>query len=397
MRGHTRLIVHVLALAVLAAGCADDLPKATEIARMRVLGAELSVVDDELRTTPMPGESVRLSLSTQFPSLAADRGAIHSLLVTCTAPDRFTGGIPICQELIDVVSAPGASVDDIELPAGFDTRIECPGLLGDNFASPVFPPSPLSAHCKTGEPVFEVAIPEGYTADEVLFFGVVCERGTAVLDPALPDLFGCTDDSAEPISLHGLIKVQYEPEDRNENPDITALRLVREKDGVWLPVDPGVLAPESEMCGPLLGKELDPRLPSIIGALPIQIIYYANARELDADGVPEQLEFSVYATAGDLERRFTLFRPEDEGRRILDADGNPIIDADGDEVRELHDQLRWKSPPIKELTFTPGNPDAGIPDKGSDGLLVRFFVTVRDGRGGFAQADYALCAVNREP
>jgi hypothetical protein len=376
-----RSLIVLAASAGMLVGCADDLPKATEVARMRILGAQLSVVGDATRTTPAPGVSVRVAVSTRCPSREADRAAVRSLLVTCTAPDRFTGGIPICQELIDVASAPGASAGDIELPAGFDTRVECEDF---EFASPIFPPSPLSANCKAGEPVFDVAIPQGYTADEVLFFGVVCERGAAVLDPALPDLFGCTDDSAEPIPLHGLIKVQYGPEDQNQNPDVTALRLIREITGVWEPVDPALLTTETEQgCRQVVrGDPDDPALPWVIGGLTLNLTYQAAARER-IDGEPEELELSVFATDGDLERRFTLFRPEDKGRRILDPDGDPIRDSDGSELRELHDTVHWDSPKVADLP--------------EQGLLVRFFVTVRDGRGGYGQADYALCALKQQP
>lgn len=390
-----RVGVLLSALALVASGCADDLPKATKIARMRLLGAELSVTTDPTRTTPMPGEAVRMTLSTQFPSLAADREAVHTLLITCTAPDRYTGGIPICQELIDVATAPGASVGDIELPPGFDQRFECGEI---SFATPLFPPSPLSAHCKVGEPVFELGIPKGYTADELLFVGIVCERGAAVLDPALPELFGCDDPTAEPIALHGLLRVQHERADENHNPDMSALRLVREITGLWEPIDPSVLVPDNEMCAPLVrGAEDDPKLPWVIGSMDFGLRYTASAREL-VDGKPEKLEVTVYATEGEIERRFTLFAPDDVGRELLDADGNPLLDEDGNALRELHDALRWTSPELSELSFKPADPDAGMPeDEGSDGKLVRVFVTVRDGRGGFGQSDYALCAVNQAP
>ena len=372
-------IVVVLSVGALTA-CADDLPKATEIARMRILGAQLSVEGDETRTTPKPRETVHMSLSTQFPSLAADRAAVRSLIITCTAPDRFTGGIPICQELIDVASAPGASAGDIELPEGFDQRLECADL---SFASPVFPPSPLSAHCKMGEPVFDIAIPEGYTADEVMFAGIVCEHGKAVLDPELPGLFGCEDDDAEPIPLHGLIRVQHGGEDENHNPDMSALRLVREISGLWQPIEASALTTEIEArCESFVERTPDPELPWAIGGLTLNIGYEAGAREL-ASGEPEELELTIYATSGELERRFTLFGPEQNGRKILDADGNPLIDDDGNVLRQLHDSIHWDSPKVADL-----------PD---DGELVRFFVTIRDGRGGFGQADYALCALKQEP
>jgi len=386
--------IAVLASAWMLAGCVDDLPKATEIARMRILGAQLSVLGDETRTTPKPGETVHVALSTQFPSLENDRDAVQSLLITCTAPDRFTGGIPICQELIDVASAPGASAGDIALPPGFDKRFACESSFGTPVLDPV---SPISLHCQKGEQAFDLGVPPKYPAHELLFVGIVCERGAAVLDPALPGLFGCEDASAEPIPFHGLVRVQHAPEDENHNPDMSALRLVREVTGLWEPVDPAALVPENEMCAQLVRAAAhDPKLPWVIGSMDFGLRYMAKAREL-VDGVPEELEFTVYATDGDIERRFTLFRSGDKGRELVDPDGNPVEDADGNPVRELHDSLRWKSPKLKELSFTPADPDAGTEAMGSDGKLVRVFVTLRDGRGGFGQTDYALCALNKAP
>jgi hypothetical protein len=371
----------VLASAGMLAGCIDDLPKATEIARMRILGAELSVTTDPTRTTPKPGETVRVSLSTQFPSLANDRSAVQSLIITCTAPDRFTGGIPICQELIDVASAPGASAGDVQLPAGFDARFPCDGTLAIPVLDPV---SPIGLQCKKGEQSFELGIPPQYAADELLFVGIVCERGAAVIDPELPGLFGCDDKSAEPIPFHGLVRVQHSPADENHNPDLSQLHMVREITGQWERAEASSSTLEAEeACGSLVDDNPDDlALPWVIGGLTLNFSYPASARE-QVDGEPEELEFTVYATDGEIERRFTLFGPEDEGRRILDADGDPLLDSHGDEIRELHDTIHWDSPKVADL-----------PD---DGLLVRFFVTVRDGRGGYGQADYALCALKQAP
>src|SRR4029079_12447870 len=91
----------------LLVGCADDLPKATEIVHMRVLGANLQAVNDEddTRATPKPGERVRVSLATVFPSVAESHRFVHAALISCTAPDRYTGGIPVCQELIDLAES----------------------------------------------------------------------------------------------------------------------------------------------------------------------------------------------------------------------------------------------------------------------------------------------------
>ena len=67
----TRRIVYaaLLGCSALVLACADNLPKATEIVHMRVLGAKLEVVGDETgRATPKPGEQVKVSFDTVFPT-----------------------------------------------------------------------------------------------------------------------------------------------------------------------------------------------------------------------------------------------------------------------------------------------------------------------------------------
>jgi hypothetical protein len=358
-----------LSLLLLVAACEDDLPKATLVERLRLLGAKLEVQGDETRTTPRPGEEVQISFATVFPSLDVDRSQIQSLFITCTAPDRYTGGIPICQELIDIASAPGAPLESIELPQGFPETFAC----DNTFSRP--PVGPLSLHCVLGEPTTELVVPRQYRAKELLIAGIVCESGLAILDPTLPGLFGCSE-GVPGVAVHGLIPVQYEPEDENRNPDMTAFRMELERDGEWGPADPASLVPENEeSCSSSARDEPGDRvLPETIGRMKLNLIYDAAARER-FEGEPEQLELTVYATAGDMERRFTLFASDDDGRAVEDAVGNVLR-------RELRDTLDWDSPPLDELPV--------------EGKLVRFFVTLRDGRGGYGQADYALCAIGSQ-
>ena len=68
----------------------------------------------------------------------------------------------------------------------------------------------------------------------------------------------------------------------------------------------------------------------------------------------------MFTTAGEMERRFTLFGGDDEGDKGT-----------------LREAVEWTPPAYKDLP--------------SSGKLVRFFVTVRDRRGGFDLATRVAC------
>ena len=350
-------------LAALSA-CDDDLPKATEIVHMRVIGAQLQVLDDEERATeratPKPGETVRVSLATVFPGLEREDGnfvplqtkqrRVRSLIVGCTAPDRYTGGIPVCQELIDIATGAVDAPLPEEIPGLAGRREECPGSMSGTFGA-------LSYHCMEGLPVFELQIPKDYRPNRILFSGIVCERGNAGASADAQEPFFCANEGEEAIRVHGLIPVQQKDSDANDNPDIGALKIQREVNGGWNPVRSELLTPENEtMCQPvsesLPGDRAD--LPLLYGNIDFKLSFNPKARD-DFEGKPEPLEITLYATHGEMERRFTVFDPDDT---------------------DLTATLRY-TPPKKD-----------IPDRGQ---LVRFYATVRDQRGGFSMAEYALC------
>lgn len=375
----------LLGLFALLHGCDDDLPRATEIVHMRVLGAKLEVANptdgDATRATPKPGEKVRVTLPIGFPALEPnDRGEVLSLqrrqsrvsalIVGCTAPDRYTGGIPICQELIDVATAAPELAG--ELPA-FGGDFPCP-VNGSSSVTR----GALSLHCTQGTPVFELSVPEDYRRDRMLFSGIVCEEGTPFsrTDPQSP--FACCARFADPeepspgeepilqecleltsseaIRVHGLIPVQQRKADVNHNPDIDALTIVRQVNGAWNPVDPSLLTVMNETdCKRVAdAQENKADFPLLYGHIDFTLKYDGKKRER-FEGEPEQLEITLYTTHGEMERRFTLFDPQDN---------------------DLRSTLRY-TPPKKDI---PGG-----------GQLVRFYASVRDQRGGFSIAEYALC------
>jgi hypothetical protein len=209
----------------------------------------------------------------------------------------------------------------------------------------------------------------------------VCEHGDALINPSDPLLFGCDHDSGETVRINELLSVQQRASDENHNPSADDLGIAletRSKD-TWGPIDPSLM-PLEDNCGPAVPK--DPSAADLMGATPpknplpqvdylshtMTLSYTAAARE-KINGVPEPLELSVFATGGKLERRFTLFGPSDKAIK-----------------GQLESDLTWDPPPVDEL-----------PKNGKDGKLIRFFVTVRDHRGGFAMTSRAVCIKVGQP
>jgi len=333
----------------LLAGCDSDLPRATEVVSMRSLGARLEVLDDEARTTPEPGERLRVSVPIVFPTLDRDAGELRSMFVGCTAPDRFTGGMPICQELIDAALA-GEELNDA-LPMIEGERLRCSDLQPPRRAQR----EAVSLQCVNEAPAPILDVPANFEADAMLMLGVICQRGDPYIEPLDPLLFGCEDnDDGEIVRVQGILTVQQRAGDRNLNPNLDALTVLRE--GVeWLAPDPEMLPPE-EGCEDDVPAG-DPALHSVVpGTHVITLRYDGDARE-EVDGEPEDLELTVYTTAGEMERRFTVF--------------------EGTESGTLEGTLDWDPPK-----------PADIP---TGGQLVRFFITLRDQRGGFELTERVVC------
>jgi hypothetical protein len=372
-----QLAMLLLALVAPLAGCQGDLPQATEIARMRVLGVQFQVEGDETRATPAPGDTVRATMPIVFPSTSDDASQVTALVIACTAPTRFTGGLPICQEFID------AAADGTDPFAALPTTrgpFDC-GMIGGVGS---FAMGSLSLHCMKapeggGDPSFALTVPGGFEAEKMLFLGVVCEKGPPLLDPEDPLLFGCTNRRVEAIQVQGTIAVQHDEADENHNPDLAGLTL--EHDTLvrgsldWPAYDPAALPPQDD-CKSAVDEDDVAVYPVETGEHTIVISYKADARE-ESDGEPENLEITIHTTLGEMERRFTLF---------------PGSEA-GDEDGELTSELFWDPPKVGEL-FADGDETE---TEAVSSKLVRFFITLRDQRGGFAMTSRALCLDGGQP
>lgn len=345
----------VLGCCALAFGCADNLPKATEIVHMRVLGAKLQVVGDESRSTPKPGEQVKVAFDTVFPTQKGSTKNAQMMLITCTAPTRFTGGIPICQEFLD--AAQGGNTMDVQsaLAMGGQSQLRCAQLPG-----PRVEVGGVAVQCLAGEPDPTLIVSKNFSAARMLFLGVLCEKGTPLFDVNDPALFSCEHDSGETVRVNGLITIQHDKDEANHNPSLSDLTIVMDPyTKPWLPNDDLPAdnncrsAEQPEQTQPLTLPYADP------GTHKLLLSYEADAREKH-DGELETLELTIYTTAGEMERRFTLWNPDDPTHKgKLEAD------------------LDWDPPGADELP--------------SGGKLVRFFITLRDQRGGFDFGERAAC------
>lgn len=344
-----RLVMIVLAGSCLA--CEQDLPEITMIEHFRLIGARMQVVDDPERSTPMPGEKLTFTWQTAYPELADDDGDLFSMFVACTAPDRFTG-IPICQEFLDAaVTEEGA---DIAAALGRDDLYSCDGLEGMKQRL-----GTVTVACVQGQPTTEVSVLQKFDGTEMLIRGVICQGGIPLIDPFDPVLFRCEGDSRSEIQFHSKIPISQQADDNNLNPSMAdasfEIGALKAASRGWDPVVRQDLLdlPESDDC---VGANVDGLQTVDSADQVIKISYDAGAREGQGQD-REVIEFSVYATAGSLERRFSVFEADHQG--------------------PLESEIEWTPPSFEEL------------DGGSQ--LVRFFFTVIDRRGGFDVAERAVC------
>jgi hypothetical protein len=339
-----------------AAGCADNLPRASEIKQMRVLGARTEVQGDGSRSSPRPGEMASVTWSMAYPDLKQDDSELASLFTTCTAPTRYTGQ-PVCQELIDAAQS-GGSTSLLSVLGGLRKAPTCAQQPNQRIDA-----GPFSLLCVTGTPRSDLKVESNFGAAAKLIQGIICRNGSPVLDLNDPTGVHCTPRSdvkaseVESIAVYGTVPVQHKEADANHNPSMDAARFAfGESELDWPELTPDEVVELADDCA---AAAVDQRVLSSNG-LDEQIVieYDSEARELQA-GTPEPLEFSTYTTLGRLDRRFTVFT----------SDAKP----------PLKSTLQWSV--SKDLR-----------DKlGDRSQLVRFYFTLLDHRGGFSITTRELC------
>jgi hypothetical protein len=344
-----------LAFALAALGCDNDLPLASQIQHMRVLGASTSVMGDPARTTPKPGEKAKLSWSMVYPDTMVDDSGLRSIFFVCTAPTEYTG-TPICQELLDI--AKGGSISDIVADAMGKDAPDCEANPNRTYKL-----GPFTIVCVSGTPQLDVAIDKDTKATARLVRGTICRNGMPQLDQKDPTGMSCKPlpetkvSEQENIAVYGTVPIEYNDEDRNHTPSIDALTLAfHDPPLAWdetfeepTPINDDNCADESK----------DRHVMHSDGFIELVTLMYDDAQREVHDGEREALEFSGYTTFGKLSRRFTVFASDAEAplRSTFNWDLKP----------EERDTLNGKS------------------------KHVRFYFTILDHRGGFAITTRDLC------
>jgi hypothetical protein len=335
-------------------GCENDLPKVTLIDHMRVLGAKQQVVGDEERAIPKPGETAHLTWQMAYPDIATTDDSLASFFIECTAPTRYTG-TPVCQEFIDAAQGrtTGLGFGFSQPPMGCDAKPNSTQTLAG-----------IRLVCVTGTPQVDVPIAKSVKSGR-LVQGIICRNGIPQFDPESPTGASClrkpnvASSDFESITVYGTVNVATEPDLENENPDINLAQFsIRSSEGgaprAWKKTPPEALPALEKNCA---GAGKDAVLSTNGYPEVLLIDYKPRASERNEDIV-----FSTYATFGELSRRFTVF--ESTGVQV---------DAP-DQTWELSEEER------ADLVGKP--------------KLVRFYLTVVDGRGGFDMTTRELC-VNR--
>lgn len=348
-------------LLLAAVSCGSDLPVASEILHMRVLGATTTVIGDEARTTPKPGERARMRWTVAFPDVGERDydSELASIFFVCTAPETFSG-TPICQEFLDLAEA--GSVSGLLAVTRGQELPNC-----ERNPDRVYEYGPFRIVCSTGTPDFEVAVARNAKERARLVQGLICRNGTPRLDNSDPTGTSCkpasgaSEDEIERVAVYGTVPIQYEDNDSNDNPSIEAATfLLHDPPLPWPELAEDIAATlDADTC---LDQSEAGRVASTGGHEELITLRYDAAEREQYDGEPEVLEFSAYTTFGELSRRFTVFEPDDEV--------------------PLENTFTWQISREERAELL------GMSKR------VRFFFTLMDRRGGFSIATRDLC-INR--
>lgn len=296
-----------LALAAASAGCIGELPPPSFVDRTRIVAARVSPDRDPTLAAPSPGDAITIEWLTIAP---APGEPIAATLLACT-PLGGTG-VPACAEgsIVPLAVRPPSTEP-------FVTRAVVPEAIGPAWlilgavctggGTPGIPMGTEPPSCEGG--------PEPARAEVIaLSIPITPEGGSANRHPTLAD---------EPWTIGG---------------------------AAWEPGD------ATGCDGSLPSFSLASFAGTEEPALAITIGWSEDDRETHAGG-REALQYSHFATAGELER-------SNSAADDLLESGTPVT-------------LDWALPPA-----------ADVP---AEGLLVRLTTIARDGRGGVDRADRALC------
>ncbi|MEM6955220.1 MAG: hypothetical protein AAF411_17670 [Myxococcota bacterium] len=258
-------------LALLLVGCSDDFDPPWLITGLRVLGVQSTVLEDNARSRPAPGETVRLELVTLAPN-EGTRGA-YSMFACLTLGTSFGGVAPCEGSLLAVAEDESRSAD----------------------------------------PVIDVPIPADAldTAPQFQMIGVLCERGSIAVDP----------QEVDPANL-GDVQICSDPTDpgeifffRSDIDDSTATNLITtfDPDAVTIAGAPWG-EPNGGPCMPDDGR---PRVTAfekveieIGGFSDDDREFFITTTRSDDIVQQESLILASFTTDGELERQFSAIENE---------------------------------------------------------------------------------------
>lgn len=206
-----------------------------------------------------------------------------------------------------------------------------PGASLPGCAEPPF--SSMLGEPAAVQPVFEFDVPR-LEQDALLVYGVICADATALAEG---ETAGCSSGAGTRVSLD----FSLASEELNLNPSIGP-EMLRLDEQVWGPGSDCAELPQVEAGSTHLielSLEEEDREPLV--------------QQIDADPARETLQISHFTTAGELERTFTMIDPSD---------------------RNLAARVQWKAPAST-----------------NEVRVVRFFIVVRDLRGGADWVERTVC------
>ncbi|MCA9582692.1 MAG: hypothetical protein KC416_12915, partial [Myxococcales bacterium] len=259
--------IAAILLALLAIGCLEDFDSATIISKNRVLGARIGVVGDEGRASPKAGEEV----------------AIEWLVVDEEAPRRLSWAFLACAQ------GPTDSGQFYCIAEPFFVEIE---------------PAPGNA-----APALRFQVPPDI--DRILVRGIICAEGTPDLD--LEALSArCAGGDAMESSVILSVDVQEEGDTPNQNPSITGTTFKFATDE-WDAVPAGTAVdcqtPPDEV--PTAPRSKTDALIEIIPAAEPEEYTVPGTNGVGTRTVTEDLFFSHYVTAGEMDRQYSTIDPDD--------------------------------------------------------------------------------------
>ncbi len=290
MKAIARILLGSLLLSVLAA-CGESPDPGYLLTRQRVVGAIRTVVGEPERTTPRPGESVRVQWQTIAPGAVES----HTWLILACSPSDQAFGVPVCGAAPFEIFSQTTPVD--------------------------------------GAPDLEIEVPADYEADQIVLLGAICMGGIVEtnLDPTatIEDLRPCRDDVGTGEIVSGTITVEQRAELRNLRPRFMSLSLRGEE----------LTETIDEARQPCAGGSLP--VVSLDEEAEITITPVPDQRETFVDPVLgeetiEELQNSLFVTEGTLNRRFTFIdegTPEPMVEYLAEADDDDPLPAEGRSVK----------------------------------------------------------------